>query len=198
MSKKPYAEACNKNSPPILAVLRQKLPSHAQVLEIASGTGQHAVYFGKALENVQWQTSDLTALHQGIQQWLDEAGLENVLPPLSLDVLTDVWPDKKYDAVFSANSAHIMSVEAVVKMFCGVASVLAPEGQFLLYGPFMYAGEHTSETNLRFDAWLKSVELQRGVRDVEWLKQVAAKVNLRLVEDLEMPANNRMLVWRFE
>ena len=155
MNKKPYAEACDKNGPPILEVLLQKLPDHGRVLEIASGTGQHAVYFGEALTNIEWQTSDLEEMHQGIQLWLDEAGLENVLPPLSLDVAAE-WPGENYDAVFSANTAHIMPVEAVEKMFCGVASVLKPGGLFILYGPFMYGGEHTSESNWRFDRWIKS------------------------------------------
>ena len=195
MSKKPYAEACDKNGPPILEVLKQKLPDHGRVLEIASGTGQHAVFFGAALTNIEWQTSDLEEMHQGIQLWLDEAGLENVVSPLSLDVAGE-WPQHKYDAVFSANTAHIMPVEAVEKMFAGVASVLKPEGLFLLYGPFMYGGEHTSESNWRFDRWIKSWEPHRGIRDVDWLRQVAANVNLDLYEDIEMPSNNRILIWK--
>jgi len=198
MSKKPYAEACVKNGPAILEVLRQKLPGHGRVLEIASGTGQHAVFFAEALPDIEWQTSDLKEKHHGIQQWLDEAGLENVLPPLSLDVMADVWPEQSYDAVFSANSAHIMPVEAVEKMFRGVAKVLVPDGLFLLYGPFMYGGEHSSDSNFLFDCWLKSNGPQRGLRDVDWLRELAAKLSLTLQEDIEMPANNRILVWRLE
>jgi len=196
MTKKPYAEACVKNGPPILDVLRQRLPEHGRVLEIASGTGQHAIYFGEALPNIKWQTSDLIEMHSGIRQWLDEARLENVFPPLFLDVMADVWPEHNYDAVFSANSAHIMPAEAVEEMFIGVSSLLVQGGLFFLYGPFMYAGEHSSDSNYLFDCWLKSNDPQRGLRDVDWLREIATKVNLSLSEDVEMPANNRILVWR--
>jgi len=198
MNKKPYADACVKNAPPILEVLRQRLASHARVLEIASGTGQHGVYFGEAMPAIEWQTSDLKQMHQGIQQWLDEAGLENVLPPLFLDVMAGVWPEQGYDAVFSANSAHIMPAEAVEEMFIGVSSLLVQGGLFFLYGPFMYAGKHSSDSNYLFDCWLKSNDPQRGLRDVDWLREIADKVGLVLVEDIEMPANNRILVWSFK
>jgi len=197
MDKKPYAEACVKNGLPILEVLRQKLPNCSRVLEIASGTGQHAVYFGGAMSNVEWQTSDLVERHAGIQQWLDDAGLENVLSPLSLDVMADTWPEQSYDVVFSANSAHIMSAEAVEKMFCGAAGVLVQAGLFLLYGPFIYSGVHNSESNMNFDRWLKLNQPQAGLRDVDWLREIAAKRGLKLLEDIEMPANNRILVWCF-
>jgi len=199
MAQKPYSEACAKNAAPILNVLQQRLPAQGEILEIASGTGQHAVYFAEALPGLQWQCSDLDEMHAGIQMWLDESGLSNVLPPLSLDVAQkQVWPGKKYDGVFSANTAHIMSMDLVVKMFAGVARVLKSDGLFLLYGPFMYHGEHTSESNERFDGWLKSVQPERGLRDVYWLREIAAKVGLKLVEDINMPANNRILVWSLD
>lgn len=198
MNEKPYAAACVKNGPPIFDVLQQRLPDHARVLEIASGTGQHAIYFGEALPNIKWQTSDLKEKHSGMQQWLDEAKLANVLTPLDLDVVTGVWPAPNYDAVFSANSAHIMPVEAVEAMFSGVARVLLWDGLFFLYGPFMYAGKHSCESNFLFDGWLKSDDPQRGLRDVVWLREIAEKVNLSLLTDVEMPANNRMLIWRLE
>ncbi len=198
MSEKPYAAACVKNGPPILDVLQQRLTDHACVLEIASGTGQHAVYFGAALPTIKWQTSDLKEKHSGMRQWLDEASLENVLPPLPLDVMADVWPKQNYNAVFSANSAHIMPVKAVEQMFIGVSKVLLPAGRFFLYGPFMYAGKHSSDSNYLFDCWLKSDDPQRGLRDVDWLCEVAARVSLGLLEDMAMPANNRMLIWHLE
>lgn len=186
-----------KNGPFILEVLRQRLKSHARVLEIASGTGQHAIHFGEALPDITWQTSDLKEMHPGIQQWLDETGLENVLPPLFLNVMEDVWPEQSYDAVFSANSAHIMPAEAVEEMLNGVSRVLLQDGLFFLYGPFMYGGKHSSDSNFLFDCWLKSNDPLRGLRDVDWLREIATKVNLTLLEDIEMPANNRVLVWRF-
>lgn len=194
--KKPYAEACDENAGPILEVLQAWLPAQGKLLEIGSGTGQHAVRFAEALPGIRWQTSDRAEMHEGIMMWLDEANLPNLLSPIHLDVLHDPWPERQFDAVFSANTAHIMPMEAVAAMFAGVAQVLKPDGLFLLYGPFMYDGEHTSESNWRFDRWIRSWEAHRGIRDVSWLKQVAAPLGLSLMEDIEMPMNNRTLVWR--
>lgn len=193
---KPYAQSCDENGAPILEVLRSRLSGRRELLEIGSGTGQHAVMFGGAMPEVTWQSSDRLQMHEGIRLWLDEANLPNVPPPLALDVLEDCWPETTFDAVFSANTAHIMSPRAVEAMFAGACGVLRPGGQFLLYGPFMYAGRHTSESNRHFDHWLKTREAHQGVRDVEWLRQVAAPLGLSLDEDVEMPANNRTLVWR--
>ncbi|MGM0593966.1 MAG: DUF938 domain-containing protein, partial [Pseudomonadota bacterium] len=119
--RKPFAEACEQNGPPILEVLRARLPKSCALLEVGSGTGQHAVMFAAALETVQWHTSDREEGHTGIRMWLDEAQLPNVHPPISLDVLQDPWPERQFDAVFSANTAHIMPEEAVAAMFAGVA-----------------------------------------------------------------------------
>ncbi len=195
MNTKPHAESCDENSQPILEVLKPRLPANTRVLEIGSGTGQHAVRFARELPCITWQTSDQAEMHGGIHMWLDEAALANVLPPIELDVTTDHWPSEQYDAVFSANTAHIMSAEAVDAMFRGVGKVLRAGGRFLLYGPFMYQGKHTSESNIRFDQWLKEIQPHRGIRDVEWLKQIASEGQLHLEEDIEMPVNNRILVW---
>ncbi len=196
--EKPYAESCDENGAPIEAVLRARLPAEGRLLEIGSGTGQHGVRFAAAFPGIVWQTSDRREHHAGIQMWLDEAGLANLLPPIALDVLSDPWPESWFDAIFSANTAHIMPVEGVEAMFRGVAGVLSPGGLFLLYGPFMYDGRHVSEGNQRFDQWLKGVEPHRGVRDVGWLKALAEPLGLALEEDVEMPVNNRILVWRRE
>jgi len=195
-STKPYAESCDDNGAPIEVVLRARLPEEGRLLEVGSGTGQHGVRFAAAFPGIQWQTSDRPVNHPGIRMWLAEAGLVNLLPPLSLDVLYDPWPDEPFDAVFSANTAHIMSMEGVEAMFRGVARVLRPGGLFLLYGPFQYDGEHVSESNARFDRWLKSAEAHRGVRDVSWLTGLVRPLGLSLEEDVEMPVNNRILVWR--
>lgn len=193
---KPYSESCDQNGAVILEVLQQRLPSSIEVLEIGSGTGQHAVMFGRALPTLRWHTSDRRENHDGIKMWLDEAGLDNVQYPLALDVLSDPWPNRRYHAVFSANTAHIMSESAVEAMFRGLAKVLQAGGEFLLYGPFQYDGQHTSDSNRSFDLWLKRYDPVCGVRDVRWLEQVAAANGLGLYDDIAMPANNRILVWR--
>jgi len=194
--QKPYAESCEQNGPPILNVLREVLEGPLDLLEIGSGTGQHAVMFGGAFPDVQWQTSDRLEMHAGINLWLGEAGLINVQAPIPLDVLDDPWPERQYDVVFSANTAHIMPPQGVEAMFSGVSRVLAAGGLFLIYGPFMYDGRHTSESNREFDRWLKFRESHQGVRDVAWLKQIATPLELELARDVAMPANNRILIWR--
>lgn len=193
--ERPFAESCVENRAPIMAVLRPRLAGRSSLLEIGSGTGQHAVYFGPELGHLHWQTSDRVENHPGIRAWLAQADLANVLPPLALDVLHDPWPEGPYDAVFSANTAHIMPTAAVEAMFAGVGRVLAPTGLFLLYGPFSYDGRHTAPSNAQFDDWLKARDPAMGVRDVAWLSELAFGAGLVLAEDLEMPVNNRTLVW---
>lgn len=193
---KPYAESCEQNRDPILAVLREVFSDRRRVLEIASGTGQHAVYFGGALAHLTWQTSELPENHAGIRAWLDEAGLPNVLPPLALDVNDTAWPLEPVDAVFNANTVHIVAWPAVEHMFAGIGRVLAVDGCLCLYGPFNYGGAYTSESNARFDAWLKARDPHSGVRDFEAIDRLAAEQGLVLTRDIAMPANNRTLVWR--
>jgi cyclopropane fatty-acyl-phospholipid synthase-like methyltransferase len=196
MQQKPFAESCVENREPIFAALEPRLASSRSLLEIGSGTGQHAVYFAPRLAHLTWQTSDQSDQHPGIRAWLDEAALDNVVAPLALDVLKDPWPAGPFDASFSANTAHIMSEEAVKAMFRGVSRVLIAGGPFLLYGPFMYDGQHTAPSNAEFDRWLRHRDPEMGVRDVDWLKDIAQAIGLSLDEDLEMPVNNRILVWR--
>lgn len=194
---KPYAESCEQNRDPILAVLQDFFVDRKQVLEIASGTGQHAVYFGEALPHLRWQTSELPGNHAGIQAWLDEARLPNVLSPLTIDLNDDAWPLAiTVDAIFNANTVHIVSWSAVERMFAGIGRVLAPGGLLCLYGPFNYGGKFTSESNARFDAWLKGRDPDSGVRDFEALDRLARFQGLVLQQDVAMPANNRSLVWR--
>lgn len=193
---KPYSEACERNQAPILAQL-QTLFAHSQhVLEIASGTGQHAVHFGRALAHLTWQTSDLLPNHAGIRAWLAEAQLANVLPPLALDVNDAVWPVTAVDAVFNANAVHIMSWQSVQRMFEGIARVLQPGGVVCLYGPFNYGGCYTSESNANFDAWLKARDALSGIRDFEAVHALAAAQGWDLLLDVAMPSNNRLLAWR--
>ena len=192
---KQYSEACEQNKDPILAVIRKTFRSAQHVLEIGSGTGQHAVYFAQQLPHLQWQTSDLPSSHDSIKSWIDAAGLDNVLPPLTLDVVTGPWQGQDYDGVFSANTAHIMSWPMVESMFAGVGRVLRPGASLCLYGPFNYNNTYTSESNERFDDWLKSRDPDSGIRNFEDLDALAAGNGLQLQADHEMPVNNRLLVW---
>jgi cyclopropane fatty-acyl-phospholipid synthase-like methyltransferase len=195
---KPFAESCVENRQPILTVLRQLLRQQSRLLEIGSGTGQHAVYLAPEFPEIMWQTSDREENHPGIRQWLVDEKIDNALMPLLLDVLQQPWPveDASMDIVFSANTAHIMGWDGVQAMFAGVGRVLQAGGLFILYGPFRYHGHHTTEGNARFDQWLKSRDPQSGIRDFEALCELAEAEGLRLYRDFAMPANNRILVWR--
>ncbi len=193
---KPIAESCIENRRPILTVLRQLLPGRSTLLELGSGTGQHAVYFAPEFPQLQWQTSDRRENLPAIRAWLSDEGASNIQPPLRLDVLQP-WPvGPGFDAVFSANTAHIMSWQAVEAMFSGVAAVLNEGGLFILYGPFNYKGRYSTEGNARFDGWLRQRDPLSGIRDVEAMQRCAAANGLRPHRDFAMPANNRMLVWR--
>ncbi len=196
MFAKPYSAACDENKEPILAVLRPALQAARQVLEIGSGTGQHAVHFARALPHVTWQTSDVMEHHAGIQAWLAEAALSNVLPPLALDVRDAAWPVATVDAVYSANTAHIMSWDAVEAMFRGVGHVLNAGGLCCLYGPFNVEGTYTSRSNAHFDAWLKARDARSGLRDVAVLDDLARQAGLASLRRQAMPVNNLILMWR--
>jgi cyclopropane fatty-acyl-phospholipid synthase-like methyltransferase len=193
---KQFSEACEENKQPILAVLEMQFPGSRTVLEIGSGTGQHAVFFARQLPHVTWQPSDLPASHASIDAWRVEAQLPNLLAPLTLDVRADQWPQQNYDAVFSANTTHIMGWPAVQAMFCGIGKLLQTGGVFCLYGPFNYNRCYTSTSNARFDEWLKQRDPASGLRDFEDLDRLAGENGLALAHDHEMPVNNRLLVWR--
>lgn len=196
MNDKPYSESCEQNREPILAVLREVFADRGYVLEIGSGTGQHAVAFGAALPHLRWQTADVPLHHRGIRLWLEEAALPNVLPPISLDVNQTNWRSGCYDAVFSANTLHIMHWPEVEALFDGIGEVLDGDGVVAIYGPFNYQGAFTSDSNARFDAWLKARDPASGVRDFEAVDALARAQGLVLQRDIAMPANNRTLVWR--
>ena len=192
---KPYVESCERNRAPILEVLRVELAGKSRLLEIGSGTGQHAVYFAPEFPRLVWQTSDVVEAHADIRAWLDEAALANVLPPLALDVCKSDWPAGPYDAAFSSNAAHWMSWSEVECLFSGVGEVLQLGGVFCLYGPFNYRGDYTSASNASFDRWLKARHPSSGIRDFEAVDELAREAGMTLRKDHEMPANNRTLVW---
>ena len=196
MPEKPHSPACERNREPILAVLREHFATRRQVLEIGSGTGQHAVFFAAAMPWLRWQASDRAEYLPGIRAWLDDARLPNTPAPLELDVLA-AWPALDVDAVFSANTLHIMGWDGVQAFFEGVGKLLADSGDTLIfYGPFNYGGAYTSDSNRQFDAWLKARDPRSGIRDFEAVDALAEAAGLRLLADIDMPANNRCLVWR--
>jgi cyclopropane fatty-acyl-phospholipid synthase-like methyltransferase len=195
-ARKPYSPACDRNRGPILGVLRLHFADRARVLEIGSGTGQHAVYFARALPHLVWQTSDLEENLPGIRLWLDGANLPNTPPPIELDVAADQWPEVRFDAIFSANTLHIMAWREVEQMFSGLRRVVTSDAMLAIYGPFNYAGKYTSESNAAFDASLKAQAPHMGIRDFEAVDRLARAIGFDLVEDRAMPANNRCIVWQ--
>lgn len=191
-----YAEACERNKGPILAVLARELPGRAAVLEIGSGTGQHAVHFAAHLSQLTWQPTETPENLPGLAQRVQLEGTPNLLAPLPLDVREQPWQIDAADAIFSANTLHIMGWGAVQAFFRGCGATLRRPGVLCLYGPFRSGGEHTSPSNAEFDHFLKQRDPQSGVRDFEALDELARAQDLVLHADHAMPANNRTLVWR--
>ena len=192
---KPYSPSCDRNRDPILAVLRDHFPDRRRAIEIGSGTGQHAVFFAAALPHLRWQASDQRENLPGIRAWLDEAALPNTPAPVELDV-NGTWPRERFDAVFSANTLHIMGWAEVERLFAGLAAILDDDATLVIYGPFNYGGKYTSKSNTHFDVWLKERGAHQGIRDFEAVDALARTAGFTLVEDRAMPANNRCLVWR--
>lgn len=194
---RPHAPSCERNRDPILAVLRERFADRRRVLEIGSGTGQHAVYFARAMPWLEWQASDVAEQLPGIRAWRDHARLPNTPPPIALDVLQPRWPEVDADAVFTANTLHIMGPDGVQAFFRGVGALLADVagGTLVAYGPFNYAGGYTSDSNRDFDAWLKARDPRSGIRDFEAVDALARDAGLVLVDDVAMPAHNRCLAW---
>jgi hypothetical protein len=192
---KPFSQACENNKRPILAVLREAFAEVDSVLEIGSGTGQHAAFFAEQMPWLRWQPSDCAVNLPGIRAWCDDAALPNLPPPLALNV-TEPWPAVAATAVFSANTAHIMSWPTVGQFIDAVGRLLPAGGVFALYGPFNYGGNYTSCSNADFDHWLKARDRLSGIRDFEAVNALAERAGLALAADHAMPANNRTLVWR--
>ena len=196
MTEKPHSAACERNRDPILAVLREQFSGRRHVLEIGSGTGQHAVYFAEAMPWLIWQTSDRAENLPSIQLWLAEAALPNTPAPLQLDVAGGHWPPARYDAIFSANTLHIMSWAEVEALFAALPMIASADARLAIYGPFNYDGKYTSASNAEFDRSLKMRAPQMGIRDFAAVDRLAQAAGFSLLEDAAMPANNRCLVWR--
>lgn len=196
MTDRPFAEAAEKNGPVILEVLQREFRDATDVLEIGSGTGQHAVMFAAALPSLRWQTSDLEDNHAGINAWIDSVGVDTVLRPVSFDVRTGNVEAASCDAVFSANTAHIMGIDAVRRMFSVVGDALRADGVFCLYGPFRIDGMFNTESNERFDAGLRQRDVTMGIRDLETLDDFGASGGLQRQRLYAMPSNNYIAVWK--
>jgi SAM-dependent methyltransferase len=190
------AAATERNREPILEVLRRTLPASGLVLEIASGTGQHAAFFACALPALRWQPSDASAVHlDSIRAWSAASGADNIAPALLLDVERQPWPVSHADAVVNINMIHIAPWSATEALFEGAARILAPRGVLFLYGPFKRDGQHTAESNQRFDERLRAEDPRWGVRDLADVERVARAAGFRLAEVVPMPANNLSLVF---
>jgi len=190
---KPYSDSCDQNREPILAVISSIFSTLGSVLEIGSGTGQHAIYFAEKMPHLTWYTSDCSCNLQGINMWLSEAALPNVIAPIELDVTASRWPLMSVDAIFTANSLHIMHQSDVVNLIDGAGRLLPQGGNLVIYGPFNYNRQYTSESNARFDQWLKARDPESGIKHFEVVESLANDCGLTLVGDYAMPANNRIL-----
>ena len=191
----PYSQACENNKFPILEKLRVHFAEATQVLEIGSGTGQHAVYFAEHLPHLQWQTSDVLANHDFINVWVSAYLSANLQRPIPLDLQQSIELSQDYDAIFTANTLHIIAWELVEAMFALVANTLPKNGKFAVYGPFKYEGKFTSASNEQFDNSLRQRDNYSGIRDIEAIICLAKSKQLQLLTDEAMPANNRFLVF---
>jgi cyclopropane fatty-acyl-phospholipid synthase-like methyltransferase len=196
MNTIPFSSAAERNQQPILDQLQVLLPQPGTVLEIGSGTGQHAVYLTRNLPGLIWQPTDREENLPGLEACFTAEGNQRILPLLRLDVISDPWPGRSYDAAFSANTAHIMSWDAVIAMFAGISAHLVADARFCLYGPFNVNNRFTSESNAIFDARLRAEDPVMGIRDMSSIETLASLHHLRLEHQLVMPANNFILVFK--
>jgi SAM-dependent methyltransferase len=191
----PFSDACERNKDPILLVLRDSFAGRAQVLEIGSGTGQHAVHFARDLVHLTWHPTEQLAYLADLTARVKLEGPGNLRQPTLLDVRQAVWPVHHVDAMFTANTLHIMSWPEVMALYRGAGAVLAPGGVFCVYGPFRYEGRYTSDSNREFDRMLQERDPLSGLRDIAAITLLAEEYGLRLDADHDLPANNRLLVF---
>jgi hypothetical protein len=196
VQQRPFSQACENNREPILAALRTEFAGVRRVLEIGSGTGQHACYFSREMPHLQWQPTDLAGALAGIERWRADAGATNLLPARELDVRWQDWQVEVPDGVFNANGLHIMAWEAVKALFAHLKDHAPTPCVMCVYGPFNYGGRYTAPSNARFDQWLAERDPASAIRDFEAVDELATMAGFRLGSDRAMPANNRLLTWR--
>lgn len=188
-----YSESCERNKTFILEKIKTVFEDSSSVLEIGSGTGQHAVFFAENLLYLNWQTSDLLQSHESIKAYIKDSNLKNIFNPLLIDVSKDDWHNLKFDSAFSANTLHIISCENVQNIFKGLTKVISK--YFCVYGPFNYNGQYTSKSNEQFDEYLKQAyPNQAGIKDISFIENTAKNYSFDLINDFDMPSNNRLLV----
>jgi SAM-dependent methyltransferase len=191
-----FSEAAENNKNHILLVLRERLPPNARVLEIGSGSGQHALHMAAEMKSIIWQPTERSEGIPDLARNLSDYGSPNILGPLRLDLSSEAWPDTDTNCVYSANVMHIVNEPLGESLVRGAGKNLSEEGLFILYGPFKYAGDFTTQSNASFDAWLKERDPNSGIRDFEWVTDLANQHGLSLQADLSMPANNQMLIFQ--
>lgn len=190
-----YSESCERNKSFILEKIKTVFEDSSSVLEIGSGTGQHAVFFAENLLYLNWQTSDLLQSHESIKAYIKDSNLKNIFNPLLIDVSKDDWHNLKFDSAFSANTLHIISSENVQNIFKGLTKVISK--YFCVYGPFNYNGQYTSKSNEQFDEYLKQTyPNQAGIKDISFIENTAKNYSFDLINDFDMPSNNRLLVFK--
>lgn len=194
---KQLSAASERNKGPILDVLERVLPERGLVLEIASGTGQHAVHFAAALPALEWQPSDIDLeLRASVEAWRAEADLANLRAPVDLDVTRNTWPVEAADAIINANMIHIAPWDVCIGLLDGAARILPEGGVLYMYGPYKIDGEHTAPSNAQFDQSLRLRDPSWGIRDLDQVVEEAGRRGLDLIETVEMPANNLSVVYR--
>jgi len=193
---KPFSQACERNRIPILKVMQEFITSNDQrLLEVGSGTGQHAVYLAPHFPHMIWVTSDVKENHEGIKMWLSESGAPNIIGPGVFQVGEDNFPNGNFDVVFTANTFHIMHWYQCEELMDMLGKNLSAGAKVLIYGPFNYNGKYTSDSNREFDESLSKRDPLMGIRDFEEVVRYMEKRAFALLKDNEMPANNRLLVF---
>jgi len=193
--KKPFSPSADRNKEPILDQLRRELPSNQHVLELGSGTGQHACYFANSLPNIIWQPTDLKQNLPGIASWASEHGANNLQMPIELDVNTHPWPIAHTDVCFTCNTFHIVSEASVSAIFKGSQIALNNKGKLCVYGPFSKNAQHTSQSNVQFDLQLREANPISGIRDLSMLDEIAIQHGFNACRYTQMPVNNLFVVW---